>query len=52
MSDDDFGDFAEAIEEVKVEPEEIVVDSSGRPVDYLPNVSTNIDESAANRRIF
>ncbi|OMJ78073.1 hypothetical protein SteCoe_22181 [Stentor coeruleus] len=39
MSDDDFGDFAEAIEEAKIEPEEIVVDSSGRPVDYLPNTN-------------
>ncbi|OMJ76339.1 hypothetical protein SteCoe_24325 [Stentor coeruleus] len=39
MSDDDFGDFAEAIEEVKIEPEEIVVDSSGRPIDYLPNTN-------------
>ena len=38
MSDDDFGDFAEATEEVKYVEPEVIVDSSGRPIDYLPSV--------------
>ena len=36
MSDDDFGDFAEA-EEIKTEPE-ILLDHYERPINYLPSV--------------
>ena len=38
MSDDEFGDFAEAAEEIKYPEPEIAVDSFGRPLDYLPSV--------------
>lgn len=38
MSDDEFGDFAEATEEVKHIDLEILVDHSKRPLDHLPSV--------------
>jgi hypothetical protein len=38
MSDDDFGDFAEANEETKPMEPGILLDTYDRPIDYLPSV--------------
>lgn len=43
MSDDDFGDFAEAVDDAKVGNEDIALDNCGRPIDYLKSVRISID---------
>jgi hypothetical protein len=43
MSDDDFGDFAEAVEDAKIDTEEIELDNCGRPIDYLKSVRISTD---------